>query len=68
MKCKIQNANYFEMMKCKMPKISWMCLIHPKYQIFHGVGEGFFIFLAFFSLLRPKSKIKNGYLFAKNFA
>jgi hypothetical protein len=59
-KNKIQNANYFETMKCKMAKFSWMCLIPLKMPNFSWNW-------LFFGLLRPKSKIENRYLFAKNF-
>jgi hypothetical protein len=27
MEYKMQNANYFEIMKCKIPKFSWVCLV-----------------------------------------
>jgi len=30
MKYKIQNMNYFRMMKCKMPKVLELCLIPSK--------------------------------------
>jgi hypothetical protein len=30
MERKMQNANYFGMMKCKMPKFSWVCFVPSK--------------------------------------
>jgi hypothetical protein len=52
----MQNANYFGMMKCKIPNFLWVCLV-PSTQIFHGVGESLLAFWLFFYLLRPKSKM-----------
>jgi hypothetical protein len=63
---KMQNANYFGMMKCKMLKLSWVCLVPSKMPNFSWVGDGFLAF--FFDLLRPKYKMENGYLFVKIFA
>jgi hypothetical protein len=65
MECKMQNANYFRMMECKMLKFSWVCLFHPKCQIFHMVGEGFF---GFFLSLEAKIQNEEWILFANNFA
>jgi hypothetical protein len=38
MEYKIKNANYFGMMKCKMPKFSWVCLVSSKIPNFSWGG------------------------------
>jgi hypothetical protein len=59
MECKMQNANYFGMMKCKILKFSWVCLVLSKMPNFSWGGWGLFGFLAFF-FLPLEAKIKNG--------
>jgi hypothetical protein len=44
-----------------------VCLVPSKMPNFSWVGEGFLASFFFFCLLRPKSKMENGYLFVKNF-
>jgi hypothetical protein len=63
----MQNVNYFGAMKCKMPKFSWVCLVLSKMPNFSWGARELFGFLAFFWLLRPKSKMENGYFFVKIF-
>jgi hypothetical protein len=54
----MQNANYFGMIKCKMPKFSWVCLVLSKMPNFSWGWVRAFWFLAFFCHL--EAKIQNG--------
>jgi hypothetical protein len=65
----MQNADYFGVMKCKIPKFSESRLVPSKMQNLLSSREPLeALFGFFFGLLRPKYKIKNNHLFTKNFA
>jgi hypothetical protein len=54
----MQNTNYFGMMKCKMPKFSWVCLVPIQNdKFFMGWVRDFWVFGFFGSL---EAKIQNG--------
>jgi hypothetical protein len=44
MECKMQNPNYFGMMKYKMPKFSWVWLVPSKMSNFSWGERGLFSF------------------------
>jgi hypothetical protein len=67
----MQNAKYQllwndEMQNTKIFMDVFSSIQNAKF--FMGWVRAFFGFLAFLDLLRPKSKMENGYLFVKNFA
>jgi hypothetical protein len=64
----MQNANYFGMVECKMPKFLGSCLVPSKIQNLLSHESLLRIILGFFGLLRPKSKMENNHRFAKIFA
>jgi hypothetical protein len=68
MEYKMQNINYFGVMKCKMPKFSELCLVLFKMLKFLGLGRGSEdSFGVFFGLLRSKSRMQNVNHFANEF-
>ena len=64
---KLQNTNYFEVMKCnaKIFRIMFSSIHNTEFIVIVKLLEAYF---RFFGILRPKSKMKNNYIFTKNFA
>jgi uncharacterized Zn finger protein (UPF0148 family) len=61
----MQNANYFGMMKYKMPKFSGSCLVPSEVQNLLSSLQPFEALLGFFGLFRPKYKMESSQFFAK---
>jgi len=61
----MQNANYFGMIKYKMPKFSGSCLVPSEVQNLLSSLQPFEALLGFFGLFRPKYKMESSQFFAK---
>jgi len=61
----MQNTNYFEMIKYKLPKFLELYLVSSKILKLSGLGGDSEVSFSFFDLLTSKSKMQNGIHFVK---